>query len=163
MTSYAHSTTSEWSSDRNKQVQFRNTQTQHYLQTVSQIIYFSTEINLPSLLFPSSWPYLKLILPCWFEFLDYHVKTLQSKMNNSLAAKLHQVERGLSTKHATKWRSLLLDSLLFTNVYIDAWKLKSLLIIPEINLLLNWEKQCNCQSFSLWISWPIFLSHVLKD
>ena len=49
----------------------------------------------------------------WFEFwLDYHVKTLQkhpnlseNEMNNSLAAKLHQVERGLSTKHATKWRS----------------------------------------------------------
>ena len=49
---------------------------------MSQIIYFSTEINLPNLLFPSSWPYLKLIFPCWFEFwLDYHVNSVEWKWN----------------------------------------------------------------------------------
>ena len=144
MTSY--STTSEWSSDRNEQVQFRNTQTQHYLQTVSQIIYFSTEINLPNLLFPSSWPYLKLILPCWFEFwLDYHVNSVEP-LQTAVQPPLVEPQAA----QAQDVNKLKLEKNFMQN--------KSL-IIPEINLLLNWEKQCNCESFSLWISWPIFLSH----
>ena len=44
-------------------------------------------------------------------------------MNNSLAAKFHQVERGLSTKHATKWKSLLsIWFIVVYHVYIDVWK-----------------------------------------
>ena len=80
----------------------------------------------------------------------------ENEMNNSLAAKLHQVERGLSTKHATKWRSLLsirFDSLLFTTSISVLGNLKlekslmqnKSLIIREINLLLNSEKQCNSE------------------
>ena len=168
MTSY--STTSEWSSDRNEQVQFRNTQTQHYLQTVSQIIYFRTEINLPNLLFPSSWPYLKLILPCWFEFwLDYHVNSVERKWNEQQLSSQASPSGGRS-EHETcnKMEEFPFDSIrcLPTSIsMLENLKLEKnfmqnkSLIIPEINLLLNWERQCNCESFSLWISWPIFLSH----
>ena len=66
-------------------------------------------------------------------------------MNNSLAAKLHQVERGLSTKHATKWRSLLsihrclptFISMLGNLKLEKNFMQNKSLIIPEINLLLN--------------------------
>ena len=72
------------------------------------------------------------MLSSWFEvFLDNRAETLQNKtsqtrakseneMNNSLAAKLHQVEKGLSTKHATKWMCwLLIRFIVVYHVYID--------------------------------------------
>ena len=68
------------------------------------------------------------MLTSWFEFfLDYRAKTLQkhpntseNEMNNSLAAKLHQVERGLNRKHATKWRRWLsIRFIVVYRVYID--------------------------------------------
>ena len=79
-------------------------------------IYLAAKINLPDLLLLSDWPYLELMLCCWFDFcLDYHYskmrKMSQNKTNNSLAAMLQQVDRGLSTRTRIKMKEFAFESI----------------------------------------------------
>ena len=108
---------------------------------------------------------------CWFEFwLDYHVNSVERKLNEQQLSS-QASPSGERSEHETcnKMEEFAFDSIhcclptsisMLGNLKLEKnFMQNKSLIIPEINLLLNWEKQCNCESFSLWISWPIFLSH----
>lgn len=128
------------------------------LHTVRQITYFGAENKLLKPSFS-----IKLISQTIDFCLDYHVKTLQkpeicemqttSETNNSLAAKFQWVERGLSTKHATKWRTLLSIWFNFVyRIYINAWK-----SCREKNIMQNKSLIIiKIYSYSSQITWLVF-------